>query len=617
MRFPKLLFLLPLLALFAVPALGDDFANKLHLDALNTLSLQHEQTVKTFDSFARQMMTTITGHRTIDGEPSAYTILDMTFRPEAYSARNIIKIKNTPLRNDFRLLDSIDDAEKDRIVKEGTISLKFWLDPKVRELMSEQQQTAVFKAQAIGQVQEAATALESLGHPDMNDYHWFAPATNAAGDHLWHTIREIYGTAPDLVRMLSQTGGSPPAALSGYDGRVSAIQDSVISLFLLREGWKARDADKVNECIAKLAVSLPAVSPDVYPSLLKRKVEVIYNHLFQLTIPAIMLYFIAFVLFLLAARSGVPSLRLWGLRTMVLAFAVHTLGIAVRWWLVEKSVGNYFEAIPIKNMFESVMFSAWFGALVGLILEFRYGRSLFGAAASFVGTLAMVALFTVPFFFRDIGGEIGQVNGVLMSYWLYIHVTMVTASYALIGMGFLLSVWWLVGYYRQYGSLSRVANRAKLSADGARGFAPVGISSQGGTASLSVARTFAELLFLAKPRAAAPLNEAALQSEAPQFQAALDACNLVVLQLAFWVLGVGIILGAVWADQSWGRPWGWDPKETFALVTWIVYLIVVHVRVATQDKAWWTAVLSVIGFFIMLFNWIGVNFFLVGLHSYA
>ncbi len=99
--------------------------------------------------------------------------------------------------------------------------------------------------------------------------------------------------------------------------------------------------------------------------------------------------------------------------------------------------------------------------------------------------------------------------------------------------------------------------------------------------------------------------------------ATLDLCNLVVLQLAFWVLGAGIICGAIWADQSWGRPWGWDPKETFALVTWIVYLIVVHVRVATEDKAWWTAVLSVIGFFVMLFNWIGVNFFLVGLHSYA
>ena len=81
--------------------------------------------------------------------------------------------------------------------------------------------------------------------------------------------------------------------------------------------------------------------------------------------------------------------------------------------------------------------------------------------------------------------------------------------------------------------------------------------------------------------------------------------------------GAGIICGAIWADQSWGRPWAFDPKETFALVTWITYLIVVHVRVATNDKAWWTAVLGIVGFGIMLFNWIGVNFFLVGLHSYA
>ena len=87
--------------------------------------------------------------------------------------------------------------------------------------------------------------------------------------------------------------------------------------------------------------------------------------------------------------------------------------------------------------------------------------------------------------------------------------------------------------------------------------------------------------------------------------------------MAFWVLGAGIILGAIWADQSWGRPWGWDPKETFALVTWLVYFIVVHVRVATPNKGWWTAVLGCFGFFVMLFNWIGVNFLLVGLHSYA
>ena len=277
-------------------------------------------------------------------------------------------------------------------------------------------------------------------------------------------------------------------------------------------------------------------------------------------------------------------------------------------------------SIPIKNEFESVMFSAWFGALLGLVLELRFGRAIFGACASFVGWLSLIAIFTVPYVFHtSIGENVGQVNGVLMSYWLYIHVTMVTASYSMIGMAFLLGSWWLIKYYIDYGSLSRVSGRQLEG--GAHGFDPV-IPSSGGSAALSFSATMARMLFFPVARAK-PFEKVRVADKAITtgtnvgFLATLDACNLVVLQLAFWTLGTGIILGAVWADESWGRPWAWDPKETFALVTWIAYLIIVHVRVATDDKAWWTSVLSIVGFFLMLFNWIGVNYFLPGLHSYA
>ena len=168
----------------------------------------------------------------------------------------------------------------------------------------------------------------------------------------------------------------------------------------------------------------------------------------------------------------------------------------------------------------------------------------------------MLAIFTVTKVFGvSIGEEINQVGGILMHWMLYVHVSLAVASYALITMSALIGAWWIV---------------RKLTSN--------------------------------------------------QDLLVLDACNLVVLQLAFLVLGVAIILGAVWADFSWGRPWGWDPKETFALVTWIVYLIVLHVRLVTKtpdSRAAWTSALSVVGFFVMLFNWIGVNYFLVGLHSYA
>ena len=87
--------------------------------------------------------------------------------------------------------------------------------------------------------------------------------------------------------------------------------------------------------------------------------------------------------------------------------------------------------------------------------------------------------------------------------------------------------------------------------------------------------------------------------------------------MAFVMLFVGIILGAVWADYSWGRPWGWDPKEVFAMNTWLVYAILIHVRFVVKRRGLWTAWLSVAGCLMMAFNWCFVNFFIVGLHSYA
>ena len=96
-----------------------------------------------------------------------------------------------------------------------------------------------------------------------------------------------------------------------------------------------------------------------------------------------------------------------------------------------------------------------------------------------------------------------------------------------------------------------------------------------------------------------------------------DAATMVCMEVAFIMLWTGLVMGAIWADHSWGRPWGWDPKEVFALNTFIIFLLLVHVRLKVRDKGLWTAVLAVVGFQVMMFNWIVVNFVIVGLHSYA
>lgn len=593
-----------------------DFASALNLKPLETVAIQHNMNVKTMETFARQTLYDITGHSEIEGESSLYTLLDMAFRPEKYQDANLIHIRNVPLREDMHDLTAISSSEKQRILQEGTISLAFWNSPDVQHFMSQEQAQAVFKSRAVGQVYMAAGSLQELFLPNLAFLKIFPPGPASVDQTNWHSFGDLIGNVPAWVTALQQQGGKPPAALAGYDSQTALIEKIGNTLLHMRDSWRSQNADEVNRQVVELATLLPQVNPGVYPSMTKRQVEVVYDRLAKMTIPGAICYFAAFVLFLMAARSASQRLRMWALRLFVLGLAVHTAGIAIRWWLVG--------SIPIKNEFESVMFSAWFGCTVGLILELYRPRSIFGAGASFVGWLSLIALFGAPFVAgRDLGGEINQVNGVLMSYWLYIHVTLVTASYALIAMGFLLSIWWLVKYYFSHGTLSRVPGRM-LSADAAGAYELPSVGQIGGggaaVATLSWTQSLARLFFIpaGNVRKIRRPAEAAMALEADKgFLARLDQCNLVVLQLAFWTLGVGIVCGAIWADESWGRPWGWDPKETFALVTWIVYLIVVHVRVTTKDKAWWTAVLSIFGFGIMLLNWIGVNYFLVGLHSYA
>ena len=97
----------------------------------------------------------------------------------------------------------------------------------------------------------------------------------------------------------------------------------------------------------------------------------------------------------------------------------------------------------------------------------------------------------------------------------------------------------------------------------------------------------------------------------------LDGVTMLLMELSFVLLWAGIAMGAIWADHSWGRPWGWDPKEVFALTTFIIFALLIHVRLKVRDKGLWTAWLALLGCLVMLFNWIVINFVITGLHSYA
>nr|MBA3938319.1 cytochrome c biogenesis protein CcsA [Planctomycetota bacterium] len=100
---------------------------------------------------------------------------------------------------------------------------------------------------------------------------------------------------------------------------------------------------------------------------------------------------------------------------------------------------------------------------------------------------------------------------------------------------------------------------------------------------------------------------------------AWDRATFAINSLAMVILWIGLSLGAVWAAESWGRPWGWDPKEVFALLTWVVFVILIHLRLVVRpaNRGAATAWVSLAAMLVMVFNWYWVNVRLAGLHSYA
>jgi ABC-type transport system involved in cytochrome c biogenesis permease subunit len=259
-------------------------------------------------------------------------------------------------------------------------------------------------------------------------------------------------------------------------------------------------------------------------------------------------------------------------------------------------------------------------------------RGAFILGGSFVGFLSLVLGATV-------GGELGQIRRILDDVLLRIHTTLIITSYQLVTLAFVAATGYLLVRALRHRTLTAwIVLGAELAAT----IALVILKSDETLASNMVQKSItvvsASLAIGALVGAAIGifarslggvgmdgLPGTALISAGPTTKRFVDTptligfdkCQMILLNMANVGLFVGVILGAVWADYSWGRPWGWDAKEVFAMNTWLIYAILIHVRMVTRDKALWTAVVACVGFGMMMFNWWAVNFFIVGLHSYA
>jgi cytochrome c-type biogenesis protein CcsB len=209
---------------------------------------------------------------------------------------------------------------------------------------------------------------------------------------------------------------------------------------------------------------------------------------------------------------------------------------------------------PVASFYETIVFMSGAACLFALIFELVKGGSVTGLWGSALGVVALLLGNSIPAYVET--QAIEPLEPVLRSYWLNIHVTCMLSSYGALALAF--------GVGLDYG---------------------------------------ATYLFYKGP-------------DRDERLARMDDFNYRVIQVGFLLITTGTGLGAVWANQSWGRYWGWDPKETGAFITWLIYAGYLHARFMGWVKGIWSTVWNVCGFMGVIFTYVVVSFFLKGLHSY-
>lgn len=229
-----------------------------------------------------------------------------------------------------------------------------------------------------------------------------------------------------------------------------------------------------------------------------------------------------------------------------LLFLLHTAGLAARWYISGHA--------PWSDAYESMIYVAW--ATMFFTLAFDIKSKLTVASGTFVASMILMIAH-----WNWMDPSIANLQPVLNSYWLMIHVAVIVASYGPFTLGMVLGVVSLLLMI-----FTNEKNKAKMELN------------------------IQEITYI----------------------------NEMALTIGLIMLTIGNFLGGQWANESWGRYWGWDPKETWALISIMIYAFVIHARFVPSLRGRWVFnLMSVVAFYSIMMTYFGVNFYLTGMHSYA
>ena len=488
-----------------------------------------------FDTISRDILHKISGLNSYEKDGAklapAAVIISMMIEPKAWANEPIIKIKDDEIKqilgleksakfakfNDFFALDDKNESfyKISRAVEESNRKPSGNRGTFDKELLKLDERVNVMQM-----------VFEGI-------YFKFIPKENAKNNE-WLSPASLFNLDPH-----SEETAAISALISGY---ISALSD----------GIKSGDFSRANEWLKVIKRYQEKLGSAVMISDAKIEMEIFFNKI-RIFARLSALYVISGILLLILVFIRIQNPKFnanFAFKFVyflnIFAFFTHTFGLALRWYIANHA--------PWSNAYESLIYIAWSLSLSGIIFSRKSLLSL-ALTSILAGCTLMVANLT------DIDPQITNIMPVLHSYWLTIHVSVITASYGFLGLCALLGIFTLVLF-----CFINDKNSANLS---------INITE------------------------AVRINEVAM-----------------ILGLA--LLTIGNFLGGVWANESWGRYWGWDSKETWALITILIYAAVLHARlVKSLNSQFWFSIFAMWAYLSVIMTYFGVNFYLTGMHTYA
>lgn len=341
---------------------------------------------------------------------------------------------------------------------------------------------------------------------------------------------------------------------SNIKGQDSMYVRNVIPLYFhtLQDAKRSGGYNQADELLESISAYQHKFGSEVMPSDKKVQSEITYNKydifkkLFSWYMYASLLMFFFGIMQIFYNNKPVNLMVKFFHTIIGILFILHTAGLVIRWYISGHA--------PWSDAYESMIYVAWATMLFGLIFGRKSGLTT--ASTTFVASMILMIAH-----WNWMDPAIANLQPVLNSYWLMIHVSIIVGSYGPFAIGMILG---LVALFLMIFTTAKNKQKMELN--------------------------IKELTYI----------------------------NEMALTVGLVMLTIGNFLGGQWANESWGRYWGWDPKETWALVSIMVYAFVIHARLVPGIRSLWIYnLLSVCAIASIIMTYFGVNFYLSGLHSYA